>query len=80
MATKAEKVGGRPIDWDQLVEAAIGVARRAYAPYSGFSVGVALQGVSGSVFTGCNVENASFPVGACAEQGVISKAVSEGDC
>ena len=79
VATKAERFGGRPIDWDPLVEAAIDVTRRAYAPHSGFSVGAALLGLSGAVFTGCNVENASFPLGSCAEQTAVCKAISEGE-
>ncbi|MDD2597569.1 MAG: cytidine deaminase [Candidatus Cloacimonetes bacterium] len=53
-------------------------ADEAYAPYSGFHVGSAVKCADGSIYTGCNVENASFSLTICAERNAIFKAVSEG--
>jgi cytidine deaminase len=52
---------------------------RAYAPYSNFRVGAAILASDGSIAEGCNVENASFPVGICAERGAIAAAVARGN-
>lgn len=63
----------------ELVAMASQAREKAYAPYSGFQVGAALLGRSGRVYTGCNVENASYPLVICAEQTAVVKAVSEGE-
>lgn len=63
---------------DDLYEKARAVRRNAHAPYSGFRVGAAIRSVSG-VYVGCNVENAAFPEGICAEGGAITSMVAAGD-
>ena len=62
----------------ELCAIAIDAARAAYAPYSGYQVGAALLTESGQVFTGCNIENASFTPTVCAERTAFFKAISEG--
>ncbi len=64
---------------DQLVKKAIEAKENAYAPYSEFRVGAAVLAGSGKVFTGCNVENASYGAAICAERTAVVKAVSEGE-
>jgi cytidine deaminase len=64
--------GGREVDWDALRAAARDAMRRAYAPYSKFPVGVAGLVDDGRVVVGCNVENAAYGVGLCAECGLVS--------
>ena len=62
----------------ELVQLAIDMQKRSYVPYSHFPVGAALLCGDGTVFTGCNVENAAYPAGICAERNAIFHAVSEG--
>ena len=64
-------------DEELLVEARA-TAKAAYAPYSKFHVGAAVLARDGRVITGVNVENASYPLGVCAERAALSRAVAEG--
>lgn len=63
---------------DELVAVARQAMAHAYAPYSGYSVGAALEGEDGRYFTGCNVESASSPAGLCAERSALAAAVGAG--
>ena len=63
---------------DRLREAAFAAMERAYAPYSQFCVGAALLTADGTVFVGCNVENAAYPSGICAERAAVMAAVVAG--
>jgi cytidine deaminase len=63
----------------ELITAALKVRGQAYAPYSQYQVGAALLGKSGRIYTGCNVENASYGASICAERVAAVKAVSEGE-
>jgi cytidine deaminase len=63
---------------EELIKVAKQVSKNAYAPYSGFKVGAALKTRTGEIFSGCNVENASYGLTMCAERTAIFKAVSEG--
>lgn len=66
------------IDWEALHVAAVAAMRRAYAPYSRYPVGVAGLVDDGRVVSGCNVENASYGVGLCAECGLVSELALSG--
>jgi cytidine deaminase len=65
-------------DANMLVQHAIRASERAYVPYSHYHVGAALLAADGTIYTGCNVENASYPVCICGERTALVKAVSEG--
>jgi cytidine deaminase len=64
---------------EELFEAAKAIQAKAYAPYSGFKVGAAIASGEGRMFAGCNVENAAYPVGTCAEAGAIAAMVAAGE-
>ena len=68
----------RTNNFSELVQAAIAVRENAHAPYSGYLVGAALMDDRGKMHVGCNVENASFPEGTCAESGAIAAMVASG--
>lgn len=92
MRVRAEKAASKPaktatkkaprkgtIDFSRLVDEATLAQQNAYAPYSEFRVGAAILTKSGKVFRGCNVENASYPVGICAERTAIVSMVAAGE-
>lgn len=67
------------MDISKLIQEAIEIRNKAYAPYSNFLVGAALLSASGKIYTGCNIENASYTPSNCAERTAFFKAVSEGE-
>jgi cytidine deaminase len=66
-------------DTSELIKSAADVRERAYAPFSNFKVGAAVRTKSGKIYTGCNIESASYGLTVCAERVAIWKAVSEGE-
>ena len=62
----------------ELANLAVEMRKRSYVPYSHYAVGAALLTKSGKIFTGCNIENAAYPVTICAERTAMFKSVSEG--
>jgi cytidine deaminase len=64
---------------EKLIEAAREARERAFAPYSNFKVGAALRTKEGKIYTGCNIESATYGLTMCAERTAIWKAVSEGE-
>lgn len=65
------------VPWKKITQAASTARKNAHAPYSNFKVGAAIW-AGGRIFSGCNVENVSYPVGLCAERGAIGAAVAAG--
>ena len=63
---------------DALIQAAMDILPMAYAPYSQFQVGAAIEDETGRIHTGVNVENAAYPVGSCAEAGAIAAMIQAG--
>lgn len=63
----------------ELISKAKSIREQAYVPYSKFKVGAALLTQSGKIYTGCNIENAAYPVSCCAERVAIFKAISAGE-
>jgi cytidine deaminase len=64
---------------DRLIEVAAEVRERAYAPYSSYAVGAAIESSSGRIFAGCNVENSSYGATICAERSAIAQMVAAGE-
>ncbi len=79
MTRKAPPPGPSLGPGDPLFDVASRARAHAHAPYSGFPVGAAIRSEEGRIFAGCNVENASYPEGTCAETGAIAAMIAAGD-
>ena len=64
---------------DELLQTALAAREKAHAPYSKFKVGAAVRGENGQIFSGCNIENAAYPEGICAETAAIAAMVLAGE-
>ncbi|XP_066872218.1 cytidine deaminase isoform X2 [Kogia breviceps] len=78
MAQKSPRPALEPEHVQRLLLSSREAKKSAYCPYSRFPVGAALLTGDGRIFSGCNIENACYPLGVCAEQTAIQKAISEG--
>lgn len=74
----SERQSRKAAEWPRLMERAIDIRVRAHAPYSGYRVGAAVMDESGVVHVGCNVENAAYPEGLCAEAAAIAAMITAG--
>ncbi len=79
MTNKQNNSDDMNYDWQPLINAAWNAREHAYAPYSGFKVGAAVQTASGAIYGGCNIENVSYGLTNCAERTAMFQAVANGD-
>ncbi len=77
--TAPQPVAELPDSARELYEAAVAAKTNSYSPYSHYPVGAAIRTASGKVFAGCNVENASYPLGSCAEAGAVAAMALAGE-
>jgi cytidine deaminase len=83
LASKPKSMATKPAatsqQWKPLLTAALAARALAHAPYSGFLVGAALRGANGTIVAGCNIENAAYPIGNCAEASAIATLIMAGE-